>query len=118
MLEDLWLEKIQQRAQVDRLLESFATRSGLVPDGAYRIRDPQALPDELQLVLTETRSQVWVCFSHGAQSWPFTGLVSISLSHQRKAPVLQVNSYSEEGTLIDIGTWSAEHDGRWRPYGD
>ena len=113
-MADLWLEKIQQRAQVERLLETFATRSGLVPEGAHRIRDRQALPDELQQLLTEITAPVWVCFSHGTQAWLFTGLVSLALSHQRNAPVLQVNSYNEEGILVDIGTWTVEPDGRWR----
>jgi chemotaxis response regulator CheB len=32
-LEDLWLEKIQQPSQVERLLQAFATRAGFLPDG-------------------------------------------------------------------------------------
>jgi len=112
------LEKIQQRAQVERLLETFATRSGLLPEGAYRIRDPEALSEELQQMLNQARAHAWVCFRYGLYSWLFTGVVSMALSHERGAPVLQVNSYSEEGTLIDVGAWTVEHDGKWQRCGD
>ena len=112
------MEKIQQRAQVERLLESFATRSGFLPEGAHRIRDPEALPEELQWVLNQVGAHVWMCFRHGSHSWLFTDVVSLALSNERNAPVLQVNSYSEEGTLIDVGAWTVEHDGKWQRCGD
>lgn len=112
------MEKIQQHTQVERLLETFATRSGLLPEGAYRIRDPKALPEELQQVLHQVRAHAWVSFCHGSRAWLFTGVVSLALSHERNAPVLQVNSYSEEGALVDVGAWTVEHDGMWRRCGD
>lgn len=117
-MEDPWLDKIQQRAQVERLLESFATRSGLLPDTAYRIRDPETLRDELRQVLAQARAHVWVCFSNGSQSWLFTGMVWPALSLVLNAPVLLVNSYSEQGTLIDIGAWTVDPDGKWRRCAD
>jgi hypothetical protein len=117
-LEKFRLDKIQQPAQVERLLETFATRSGLLPEGAYRIRDAQALPRELQKVLTHVRAKAWVCFSEGSQSWLFTGVLSRALSRKRNAPVLRVNYYSLEGVLMDVGAWTVEHDGTWRRCGD
>jgi hypothetical protein len=120
-LEDLWLDKIQQPAQVERLLEAFATRSGLLPEGAYRIRDPQALPDGLQRALTYVMARVWVCFSQGSRYWLFAGVVSPALSRLRNAPVLHVNSYYEDGALlIDVRAWTVELEGTggWRRVGD
>ena len=108
-MEDLWLEKIQQPAQVERLLEAFATRSGLLPEGAYRIRDPLALPDGLRRALTYVVTRVWVCFSQGSRYWLFAGAVSPALSRLRNAPVLHVNSYCEDGAmLIDVRAWTVE----------
>ena len=103
------MEKIQQPAQVERLLEAFATRSGLLPEGAYRIRDPLALPDGLRRALTYVVTRVWVCFSQGSRYWLFAGAVSPALSRLRNAPVLHVNSYCEDGAmLIDVRAWTVE----------
>jgi hypothetical protein len=107
-LEVLWLDKIQQPAQVERLLEAFAKRSGLLPEGAYRIRDPQALPDGLRRALTYVVARVWVCFSQGSRYWLFAGTVSPALSRLRNAPVLHVNCYCEDGELIDVRAWTVE----------
>jgi hypothetical protein len=68
LLDDLWLEQIQQLAQVERPLEAFATRSGLLPERAYRVRDPEASPEKLRRMLTQAGEHVWPCFSHGSQS--------------------------------------------------
>ena len=96
------MDKIQQPAQVERLLETFATRSGLLPEGAYRIGDPQALPAELKRILTHGKAQAWVCFAQGSQAWLFTGVLAPALSRQRSAPVLRVRYYSLEGGLMDL----------------
>ena len=115
-LED-WLNKIQQPAQVERLLEAFATRSGLLPEGVYRIRDPQALPEGLRRALTYVVARVWVCFTQGSRYWLFAGAVSPALSRLRSAPVLHVNSYCEDGSLlIDVRSWTVELEraGGWR----
>jgi hypothetical protein len=116
-LEDLWLDKIQQPAQVERLLEAYARRSGLLPEGAYRIRDPQALPDGLRRALTYVAASVWVCFSQGSRYWLFAGAVSPALSRLRNAPVLHLNSYCEDGAmLIDVRRWTVQLEGAggWR----
>jgi len=89
-----------------------------LPHGAYRVRDPEALPDALRRALAQAISHVWVCFSHGSGFWLFTGVVSLALSHARNAPVLQVNTYNEDGVVVDVGAWTVEHDGKWRRCGD
>ena len=113
-MEELWLDKIQQPAQVERLLEAFATRSGLLPEGAYRVRDPEALPDGLRRALTYVAARVWVCFSQGSRYWLFAGAVSPALSRLRKAPVMHVQSYCEDGALIDVRAWTIEAGSGWR----
>ena len=84
-LDELRLEKIQQPSQVERLLETFATRSGLLPQTAYRVRDPQALPEKLQRLIIEAIAHAWLCFSQGSRFWLFTGMVSRALSLERNA---------------------------------
>jgi hypothetical protein len=116
-LEDLWLEKIQQPAQLERLLEAFAKRSGLLPGRAYRLRDPAAFPEKLRRLLTEAGEHVSLCFSHGSQSWLFTGMVSVALSRERNAAVLWVNAYSGDGVLIEVGAWTVDH-GEWHRCGE
>jgi hypothetical protein len=112
------LDKIQQPLQVERLLEAFATRSGLLPEGAYRIRDPEALPDGLRRALSYVIAEIWVCFSNGSRYWLFAGTVSAALSRLRNAPVLHVNSYCEGGGLIDVRAWTVEVRNGWRCVGD
>lgn len=68
-------------------------------------------------MLNQVTAHVWVCYCDGSHSWLFNGVVSLAVSHERNAPVLQVNSYSEEGTLVDIGAWTVERDGKWRRCG-
>lgn len=109
---------MQQPAQVERLLEAFATRSGLLPQRAHRIRDPAAFPEKLRRLLTEASEHVVLCFSHGSQSWLFTGMVSVALSQERNAPVLWVNVYISEGALIEVGAWTVDHDGKWPQCGE
>ncbi len=105
-MQDLWLEKIQEPSQVERLLEAFATRSGLLPDGAFRVRDQQALPRKLRQQLPEDIAHVWISFSHSSGSWLFIGMIAVALSQERDAPVLWVNVYNDVGALIEVGAWT------------
>ena len=116
-LGDFWLGKIQEPSQIERLLEAFAARSGLVPEGAYRVRESSALSEELRGLLLRAPGHVWVSFSNGSQSWLFIGAVSVGLSYERNAPVLWVNGYSKDATLIESGAWAVDHDGKWRRCG-
>ena len=112
------MEKIQQPAQVERLLEAFATRSGLLPNGAYRVRDQQALPEKLRQLLTQDIEHVWMSFSHSSGSLLFIGMVSAALSREHGAPVLWVNVYNDVGMLVEVGAWTVDHDGKWLRCGD
>jgi hypothetical protein len=108
------LDKIQQLAEIERLLEAFATQSGLLPEGAHRVRAPEVLPEELRRALNHVIAHVWVCFSRGSRFRMFTGVAALALSELQDAPVLQVNSYGEDGTLLDVGAWTVDRDGKWR----
>jgi hypothetical protein len=44
--------------------------------------------------------------------------MSLALSRERGAPVLQVNRYEESGELKDAGSWMTDHDGTWRRCAD
>jgi hypothetical protein len=112
-LDDAWLDEIQQPAQAERLLEAFARASGVLPGGARRVRKRKALPDELQRIVSHAVAHAWVAFSSGSDYWLFTGVVSVALTRLLKAPVLQVNSYAKNGTLIDAGAWTFQRDTQW-----
>ena len=103
---------------MEGLLEAFAVRSGLLPQGAHRTAGSEALPENLRRLLSQALAHVSVCFAHGSRLWLFTGMASESLSRERNAPVLWVNAYSGEGILIETGAWAFDHDGRWRRCGD
>jgi hypothetical protein len=44
--------------------------------------------------------------------------MSLPLSRERGAPVLQVNRYDEKGELKDAGSWTTDPEGKWRPLGE
>jgi hypothetical protein len=115
---DLCLETIGQSAQVENLLVAFATRSGFLPEAAYRVREPRAIPKSLQKVLAELTEQVWVCYSNGSESWLLTAILSLALSHQHKTPVLVINSYDTNGALLEAAVWGVEPDGQWSRWSD
>jgi hypothetical protein len=115
-METLRLRKIQQPSQVERLLEAFVVRGKLLAKDFYQIRDPRALPSPLQLVVARAAAQegrVWGCWASGHELWLFTCEMSLALSRERGAPVLQVNRYDEAGELTEAGTWAADRDGGW-----
>jgi len=113
-VDDRWLDKIQEPARVERLLAAFARRSDLVPARAHRVRDPKTLPEELQVVVSRAVAHVWICYSRGSRYWLFTGVVSRALSQLHEAPVLEVNCYSDDGRLVNVGAWTVRQDGKWR----
>ena len=119
-METRRLRKIQLPSQVERLLEAYVTRAKLLPEGAYRVRDPKALPAKLRRILLRAtgEGEVWTCWAHGVRFWLFTGDMSLPLSRERGTPVLHVSLYDEEGELKDAGTWMAATDGQWRRCAD
>jgi hypothetical protein len=55
-----------------------------------------------------------VCFCRDSRCRLFTGVVSLALTRLHNVPVLQANSYGEDGMLIDAGAWAVQTDGQWR----
>ncbi len=115
-MHTLRLKKLLQPSQVERLLEACATRSGVLPEGAYQLRDPDSLPQELRRVLNQITGtgQVWTCWAYATHMWLFTGEVSLDLSRERRAPVLRICLYGEHGELKESGTWMTNSEGAWR----
>ena len=113
-MDDRWLKSTQKPLEVERLLAAFATGSGLVPAGAYRLRDQRELPDTLLAVAARVAGHVWVCFSQGSNYWFFAGVVSRALSRLRKEPVLLINSYREDGVPVELGAWAVQADETWQ----
>lgn len=112
-----WPEVIKQFSEVERLLGDFARGSGLLPEGACRARLPESLAGNLRRLLSPALPHVSLCFEQGPRSWVFTATVCAGLSRERNAPVLWVNAYSHEGTLIEAGAWALERNGAWHRCG-
>jgi hypothetical protein len=106
---------LQQPSHTERLLTALIVRAGLVPDGAYQIRQPRAVPRTLRSIATHAieKGRVWSCWGDGLHTWLFTGEMCMPLSRERGAPVVQVDLYSEDGST-DSGLWTPNRDGRWQ----
>ena len=115
-METIRLKKIGQPSRVEKLLQALVTRAGLVPEGAYQLRDRGGLPSALQRVLMQTASKerVWTCWTDSFRIWLFTAEMSLALSRGRGAPVLRLNVYSDRGELDDAGDWTVDQEGNWR----
>ncbi len=119
-VETLRLSKLQQSpSHIKRLLEALVVRAKLVPEDAYQVRLTSAVPEELRGVaeLAAKEGRVWACWGHGFRAWLFTAEMSLDLSRERGAPVIQVNVYDEAG-VKDSGLWMPNGDGSWQRCAD
>jgi hypothetical protein len=114
-METMRLRKIQQPSKVERLLEAFVSRANLLPENCYQIRAPRALSPQLQRVVARAtqKSHVWACWADSHHTWLFTCDMSLALSRERGAPVLQVDLYDAAGELKDAGFWIVDQEGKW-----
>jgi hypothetical protein len=113
-METRKLRKLQRPSEVERLLEALVSCSDLIPAGAYPIRDLASVPQELRRMATQAKQngRAWSCWAHSFRTYLFTGEMSLPMSRERGAPVLQVNLYDDEG-LKDSGPWTPDRDGKW-----
>lgn len=119
-VETLRLRKIQQPSQVERLLDAYISRSTVLPQGSYQIRDRDAVPSGLQRIVSQVFEQgkVWSCWRTGSSdTWLFTGEMSLELSRKRGTPVLQICLYNKDGALRDSDIWTTDPEGRWQRSG-
>lgn len=114
-METLRLRRIQQPSRIERLLEAYVSRSGILPEGAYQVRDRSELPTRVHAIVGRAIAQghVWSGWAHGTQVWLFTGDLSFPLSRERGAPVLTVRLHNEDGEVVDSGTWRYDPMGAW-----
>ena len=118
-METLRLRRIQP-PHVERLLEAYISRSNLLPQGSYQLRDPDSVPQGLQRILSQATEEgkVWSCWANGSDTWLFTCAMSLPLARERGTPVLRVNLHSKDGALKDSGTWATDPQGTWRRSGE
>ncbi len=119
-MDTLRLRNLQQPSGVEKLLESYVVGSGLLPKDAYQIPDRADMPRELRrIVILATRTgRVYACWAHNARYWLFTAEMSLTLSRERGAPVLQVSRYGDDGTIEASGCWLADQKGKWHRCAD
>jgi hypothetical protein len=118
-METLRLQKIQQPSHLERLLEALVTRGALVPKDAFQIRASRALSPQLQRIASQAvqGNRVWACWADSQHAWLFTCELSVALSRERGAPVLEVDVFDESGAPKDSGTWEVDEEGKWRRSG-
>lgn len=118
-METLRLRRIRP-PHVERLLEACISRSNLLPQGSYQLRDPDSVPEGLRRILREATEEgkVWLCWANGSDTWLFTCEMSLPLSRERGTPVLCVNLHGSDGALKDSGTWATDPQGAWRRSGE
>lgn len=114
-METLRLRRIQEPSRVERLLDAYVSRSMMLPNDSYQVRDPRELTPNLQGVAGRATAQgeTWSCWAHGSRLWLFTCEMSLALSRERGAPVLVVRQYNEDADLMDSGTWRFDAVGAW-----
>lgn len=117
MEETLKLRKLQLPSDVERLLEAFIARAGILPKDAFQVHHPASLPAPLQrLILTaEQEGRAWSCRLSGLRSWLFT---SVPMPREGGATTLDVKRYGEDGELQEAGLWTLDPDGTWRRCSD
>ena len=114
-METLRLRRIQEPSRVERLLEAYISRAGIVPVDAYQIRNRSELPRALQTLLLRAieEGQVWSCWADAERIWLFTCHMSLALSRERGAPVLMVHLYGEGAQILDSGAFRFDPQGNW-----
>ena len=119
-METLRLRRIQEPSRIERLLEAYISRSGILPEDAYQVRDRSELPTRLHAIVRRALAQghVWSARVHGTQVWLFTCDMSLPLSRERGAPVLTVRLHNEDGEVVDSGMWRYDPMGAWNRCAD
>ena len=119
-METRRLRTIQQPSHIERLLEALVSRANLLPKDYYQIRDPSALPPQLQTLITKATQEgrVWRCWANSYETCLFTCEMSLARSRERGSPVLLVSRYGESGELQDAGSWMSDPEGKWQRCAD
>jgi len=113
-METLIPSQLQQPSRVECLLQSYILHEANLPWGAYRMRSAATVPRELRGPITQAikLGRTWSCWTDGTQTWLFTAKMSLELSREHGAPVLQVNLYSDDGSLRGSGTMMTNQAGK------
>jgi hypothetical protein len=114
-VDTLRLRQLQQPSKVDRLLASYIAGADILPKNACQIRAVVAVPAPLDGLVTQAikLGKSWSCWTQGTRTWLFTAEISLPLSRKRRAPVLQVKLYGDDGLLRESGTLVTDHSGKW-----
>ncbi len=115
-MDTIRLRKLQQQpSDVEQLLGAYIAGSGLLPSDANQVLERADVPRELRgiLVRATEAGRAWSCRTHKFRTWLFTAEMSLPLSRERGAPVLQVSHFGDGGTIEDSGCWMADQKGKW-----
>lgn len=120
-METLKLRRMQEPSRVEKLLDTYVSRTAALPHGAYQVLDARELPQSLRRLISRAAAQgeTWSCWAHNARIWLFICELSLTRSRERGAPVLLVRQYNEDAEIKDSGTWRhAPGSGTWSRLAD
>ena len=115
-METARLQCMQDPKQTEQLLEALAQALGLMPEKSLRIRFPAELTRPLRRLTTlaEATGISWLAWDAATRLWLLMGAPSLELSRERGRPVLQVQLFDEEGTLLDSINAVCTTEGKWQ----
>lgn len=119
-METMRLLGIQQPRSVDRLLESFIIGTNRVPQAAYLVRSPSELSQDLMALVQQAqrKHRAWAAWTDDHATWLFAAEMSLALSRERGAPVLEIHAYSKHAELLETGFWAHGKQGNWQRCAD
>ena len=110
------LKTIKQPSLLTVLLRALVQTFNVVPKDAYEVCDRTSLPPALQRFVRSAAhlEASWVCWMDDAgHAWFYFAEMPLELSRKHRKPVLQVDRYEEDGSLLETSKWFEARDGKW-----
>lgn len=119
-MQTLRLRTLVDPKQAQLLLDSFVTRSALLPQTARKQNDLVRMPLALQEQAEQAteRSQVWSAWSSNPAAWLFVGELNLARSRERGLPVLEIEIYDYDRRTRNRVTAMRNRDGSWQTLSD
>jgi hypothetical protein len=115
-MQTAFLRTIKQPSFLTVLLRDLVETFNVVPTDAYEVRDRASLPPALQRFVRSAAhlEASWACWMDDAgHAWFYFAEMPLELSRQHGKPVLQIDRYEEDGSLLETSKWVEASDGKW-----
>jgi hypothetical protein len=111
------LRTIKQPSFLTVLLRELVQTFNVVPKDAHEVCDRTSLPLGLQRFVRSAAhlEASWACWMDDAgHAWFYFAEMPLELSREYGKPVLQIDRYEEDGSLLETSKWLEGRDGKWR----